>query len=66
LDLKTIAARLDVSVKTVRRKIERGEIAYRWVGRLIRVSERDYADYVERARNDKPPPLAAPEAPGER
>jgi excisionase family DNA binding protein len=39
LDLKTIAARLDVSIKTVRRKIERGEIAYHRLDRLIRVSE---------------------------
>jgi excisionase family DNA binding protein len=52
LDLKVVAERLGVSVKTVRRKIQRGELAHHRVGRLIRVSERDYADYVNRARND--------------
>jgi excisionase family DNA binding protein len=51
LDLKTLAARLDVSIKTVRRKIERGEIAFHRVGRLIRVSESDYADYILRSKD---------------
>ena len=49
-DLETIAKRLDVSVKTVRRLIARGELPHHRVGRLIRVSAQDFAAYLARSR----------------
>ena len=49
-DLEVIAKRLDVSTKTVRRLIDRGELPHLRVGRLVRVSERDFADYLARSR----------------
>ena len=39
-DLDTIARRLNVATKTVRRMIARGELGYHQVGRLKRVSDR--------------------------
>ena len=38
-DLDTIAQRLNVATKTVRRLIARGELGYHQVGRLKRVSD---------------------------
>jgi excisionase family DNA binding protein len=35
-----------VSSKTVRRHIDRGDIAVHHIGRLLRVSEQDLADYI--------------------
>jgi excisionase family DNA binding protein len=51
IDIKVFAARLGISVKTARRKITRGEIASHRIGKLIRIAERDYADYLSRSRN---------------
>jgi excisionase family DNA binding protein len=46
-DIRTIARRLGVCDKTVRRLIARGELhAYR-VGRQIRISDQDYDSYLE-------------------
>ena len=45
--IRTIASRLDVSEKTVRRLIARGELhAYR-IGRQFRVSEQDLRNFLE-------------------
>jgi excisionase family DNA binding protein len=45
-DVETIARRLNVSSKTVRRRIDSGELACYRVGRLLRVSERQYQNYL--------------------
>jgi len=46
-DIPAIARRLDVSEKTVRRLIRRGELrAYR-IGRQFRVSEQDLRNFLE-------------------
>ena len=44
-DLDTIAQRLNVSTKMVRRMIVRGELGYHRVGRLLRVSDAQYLEY---------------------
>jgi excisionase family DNA binding protein len=44
LSVAEVALRLDVSEKTVRRMIKRGDLRAQRVGRLIRVAERDLAD----------------------
>jgi excisionase family DNA binding protein len=49
-DLRTIARLLHVSTKMVRRLIGRGELGYHQVGRLKRVSEGQYQEYLSRAR----------------
>jgi excisionase family DNA binding protein len=49
-DVKTIARRLNVSIKTVRRLIKQGELGCYRVGRLLRVSERQLQEYLARAR----------------
>jgi excisionase family DNA binding protein len=41
-----VAVRLDVSEKTVRRKIQSGDLPARRVGKLLRISERDLAACV--------------------
>jgi len=50
-DLEVIAKRLDVSIKTVRRLIDNGELPHHRIGRLVRVSERDFAEYLARSRS---------------
>jgi excisionase family DNA binding protein len=45
-DLGTIAGRLNVSTKMVRRLIDRGELGYHQVGRLKRVSDGQYLEYL--------------------
>jgi excisionase family DNA binding protein len=50
LDLGTVASRLGVSLKTVRRMVERGELAVHRIGRLLRVSEMDLHSYVTAQR----------------
>jgi excisionase family DNA binding protein len=53
LDVLDIAKRLGVSTKSVRRMIARGELPIHRIGRLIRVSELDYHNYVvERRQNN--------------
>jgi excisionase family DNA binding protein len=49
-DLRTIARLLYVSTKMVRRLIGRGELGYHQVGRLKRVSEGQYQEYLSRVR----------------
>ena len=49
-DLNTIARRLNVSTKTVRRLIVRGELQSHRVGRLLRVSDAQYLDYLSGAK----------------
>lgn len=50
LDVTAIAARLDVSTKTIRRAIKAGALrAYR-LGRLVRVSEADLTAYLTSRR----------------
>jgi excisionase family DNA binding protein len=48
-DLDAIARRLNVSTKMVRRLIARGELGYHQVGRLKRVSDDQYLEYLGRA-----------------
>jgi excisionase family DNA binding protein len=50
IDLDAIAERLGISVKSVRRLLDRGELAYHRIGRLKRVSESDYAAYLASRR----------------
>lgn len=51
LDLDAVAKRLGVSIKTVRRIIDRGELPVHRVGRLLRISEADLAEYVVARRH---------------
>jgi excisionase family DNA binding protein len=53
LDIAAIAARLGVSTKTVRRLIERGELAVHRIGRQLRVSAADLHSYVARQRQNE-------------
>ena len=50
LDCNTVAIRLEISSKTVRRLIDRRELAVHRIGRLLRVSEADLQSYVARRR----------------
>jgi excisionase family DNA binding protein len=50
LDIPAVATRLGVSSKTVRRLIDRGELAVHRIGRLLRVSEADLHSNVARQR----------------
>lgn len=50
LDIPAVATRLGVSSKTVRRLIDRGELAVHRIGRLLRMSEVDLHSYVARQR----------------
>ncbi len=52
-DVATVGARLDVSVKTVRRMIERGELPAHRIGKLLRISETDLLDYLARAHSNR-------------
>ena len=49
-DLDTIARRLEVATKTVRRMIARGELGYHQVGRLKRVSDGQYLAFLSRVK----------------
>ena len=53
-DLDTIARRLSIAVKSVRRLIDRGELGCYRVGRLLRVSEAQYQEYLAGARHGRP------------
>jgi excisionase family DNA binding protein len=53
-DLDTIAGRLNIATKTVRRMIARGELGYHQVGRLKRVSDSQYLEYLSRVRRGNP------------
>jgi excisionase family DNA binding protein len=52
-DVTAVAARLDVSVKTVRRMIERGQLPAHRIGKLLRISEADLVDYLSQARSQR-------------
>jgi excisionase family DNA binding protein len=53
LAIPDVADRLGISTKSVRRMIARGELRAHRIGRLIRVSEADYHNYVvERRQNN--------------
>jgi len=47
LDVPAVARRLDVSEKTVRRLIVRGELRAHRIGRLIRISEDELDRFLE-------------------
>lgn len=48
--IETVAERLDVSTKTVRRWISAGELPVHQLGRQLRISEADLAAFVARSR----------------
>lgn len=50
-DVKSIARRLNVSIKTVHRLIRRGELGCYRVARLLRVSEPQLLEYLARVRH---------------
>jgi excisionase family DNA binding protein len=49
-DLDTIARRLKISIKTLRRMLARGDIGYHQVGFLKRISDSQYLEYLARIR----------------
>jgi excisionase family DNA binding protein len=49
-DLDTIARRLNISTRTARRLIVRGELGHYRVGRLLRVSDAQYSEYLMRIK----------------
>ena len=49
-DLTFVAARMDTSVKTVRRLIAREAIPSHRIGRLIRVADTDLENYIQAQR----------------
>ena len=51
LGITEVAARLDVSVKTVRRAIARGDLPSHRLGKLLRVSETDLDEYITSRRS---------------
>ena len=53
LTLEEIAQTLNVSIKTVRRKCETGELVYHRVGQLIRVSKDDFNNYLNSIKKEK-------------
>jgi len=50
--ISKVAIQLDVSEKTVRREIKRGELPLHRIGRQVRISEWDLAAYIARRRRD--------------
>ena len=50
LSITAVALRLDVSEKTVRRLVHDGRLASLRIGRQIRISEMDLADFLARSR----------------
>jgi excisionase family DNA binding protein len=50
LSVATVASHLGVSTKTVRRLLKDGQLPNLRVGRQIRISERDLADFLARSR----------------
>jgi excisionase family DNA binding protein len=49
-DLDATARRLNISTRTVRRLIVRGELGFHRVGRLLRVSDAQYLEYLTRIK----------------
>jgi excisionase family DNA binding protein len=52
-DLDTIAGRLNISTRTVRRLVVRGELGSHRVGRLLRVSDAQYLEYLSRVKQGR-------------
>jgi excisionase family DNA binding protein len=50
LDVETVAERLGVATRTVRRAIDRNELPFHRVGRLIRISEDDLVSFIASRR----------------
>jgi excisionase family DNA binding protein len=50
LDVPAVARRLDVSEKTVRRLIARGELRAHRIGRLLRISEEELGRFLDSSR----------------
>ena len=50
LSVASVADRLEVSAKTVRRWIETGKLRIHRLGRCIRISEADLQDFIHRHR----------------
>jgi excisionase family DNA binding protein len=50
LSMAKVSTQLDVSQKTVRRWIERGELPVHRLGRQLRISETDLAAFVAKSR----------------
>ena len=50
LSVATVAARLEVSSKTVRRWIEAEKLRIHRLGRCVRISEADLQDFVDQNR----------------
>ena len=50
LSVATVADRLDVSTKTIRRWIEAGELRIHRLGRSVRISETDLQKFLEEHR----------------
>jgi excisionase family DNA binding protein len=46
MDIPAVARRLDISDKTVRRFIDRGELHAFRIGRLLRISEEEYLRFL--------------------
>jgi excisionase family DNA binding protein len=54
-NLDTIARRLNVSTKMVRRMLVRGELGHHQVGRLKRVSDSQYLEYLTQVKRGPRP-----------
>jgi excisionase family DNA binding protein len=50
-DVDAVARRLNVSPKTVRRMINRGELPVHRIGKLVRISDDDLVEYVRSSRS---------------
>ena len=50
LSVAIVAARLQVSTKTVRRWIETGRLRVHRFGRCVRISEADFQEFVDQNR----------------
>ncbi len=57
LTVNEVAARLAVSHKTVRKLLDKGELAGVKIAGAVRVSESALAEYLERQAMGKPPPV---------
>jgi excisionase family DNA binding protein len=56
-DLDTIARRLNISTRSVRRLVVRGELGSHRVGRLLRVSDAQYLEYLLRVKRSGHPSI---------
>jgi excisionase family DNA binding protein len=52
LDVPAVARQLDVSEKTVRRLIARGELRAHRIGRLLRISEEELGRFIDANRQN--------------